>query len=99
MKYIKDGKFSNCKAIELNGRWISNPTEEQIRLAGWVEYVPPTAEPYTPTYEERVEELIRERYTISEEFAILRQRDTKAEEFAEYFAYCEDCKARAKAEE
>ena len=39
---------------------------------------------------------IRERYTIDQEFAILRQRDTKPEEFAEYDKYCEECKARAK---
>lgn len=47
-------------------------------------------------YGERVERLIRERYSLSDELALSRQRETKAEEFAEYFAYCEDCKARAK---
>lgn len=26
--------FSSCKTIELNGRWVSNPTEEQITEAG-----------------------------------------------------------------
>lgn len=35
---------------------------------------------------------IRKKYSISEEFAILRQRDEKPEEYAEYFAYCEQCK-------
>lgn len=48
------------------------------------------------TYEERVEILIRQRYSISAEFAILRQRDTKPEEFAEYNSYAEQCKAKAK---
>ena len=48
------------------------------------------------TYEERVEILIRQRYSISAEFAILRQRDTKPEEFAEYNAYAEECKIEAK---
>jgi hypothetical protein len=48
------------------------------------------------TYEERVEILIRQRYSISAEFAILRQRDTKPEEFAEYNAYAEQCKIEAK---
>ena len=47
-------------------------------------------------YEEKVVAYIRERYTIDQEFAILRQRDTKPEEFAEYDRYCEECKARAK---
>ena len=36
---------------------------------------------------------VRERYTLDEELAILRQRDTKPEEFAEYNEYVEQCKA------
>lgn len=47
-------------------------------------------------YGERVERLIRERYTLSDELALSRQRETKAEEFAEYFQFCEECKARVK---
>lgn len=49
-------------------------------------------------YSERVNALIRERYDESAELAILRQRDEKPERFAEYFAFCEECKVRAKAE-
>lgn len=52
----------------------------------------------TISYGELVNSKIRARYTISQEFAILRQRDTKQDEFAEYNAYCEQCKAEAKAE-
>lgn len=52
--------------------------------------------PDTPSYEELVVKYIREKYTIDAELAIQRQRDTKPEDFAEYFAYCEDCKRRAK---
>ena len=48
------------------------------------------------SYEEKVISYIRERYTIDQELAILRQRYTKPEEFAEYDRYCEECKARAK---
>lgn len=47
-------------------------------------------------YEARVEALIRERYTVSDELAILRQRDTKPAEFDVYNAFCEACKRRAK---
>lgn len=47
-------------------------------------------------YSERVNALIRERYSDSEELSILRQRDEKPSEFAEYYAYCEECKIRAK---
>ena len=48
-------------------------------------------------YSTLVERYIREKYSLSAELAILRQRDSKPEEFAEYNAYAEDCKARAKA--
>ena len=37
-------------------------------------------------------ELIRERYSIDDEFAILRQKDSKPNEFNEYFHYVENCK-------
>lgn len=48
------------------------------------------------TYKQKVEDYIREKYTVSDELAILRQRDTKPEEYAEYYAYCEECKAKSK---
>lgn len=47
-------------------------------------------------YPELVEELIRQRYTITQELALNRQRDTKVEEFNEYNTYCENCKVEAK---
>lgn len=47
-------------------------------------------------YEEKASELIRERYSLNEELAILRQRDVKMEEYAEYNAYAEECKELAK---
>lgn len=47
-------------------------------------------------YEQLVVSKIRERYTIDQELAILRQRDTKPQEFAEYDAYVEQCKTDAK---
>lgn len=47
-------------------------------------------------YGETVNGLIRRKYTLSEELAILRQRDTKAEEFEAYNAYAEFCKEEAR---
>ena len=47
-------------------------------------------------YAEAVNDKIRERYSISDEFAILRQKDEKPEEYVAYFAYCEECKAFVK---
>ena len=49
-------------------------------------------------YANLVSKLIREKYSVDDEMAILRQRDTKPEEWKEYNSYCEDCKAKAKAE-
>lgn len=49
-------------------------------------------------YEKTVEMNIREKYSLSQELAILRQRDSKPEDYAEYNAYCEQCKAQAKSE-
>ena len=65
-------------------------------------YIPYTVEELAKRKEQKyvmlVERYIRERYSLSAELAILRQRDTKTEEFAEYFTYAEECKARAKLE-
>ena len=51
-----------------------------------------------PTYDELVDAEIRKRYSASQEFAILRQKDEKPMEYAEYYAYCEECKAKIKAD-
>ena len=48
------------------------------------------------SYEQLVSEYIREKYSIDDEFAILRQKDEKPEEYAVYYAYAEECKARAR---
>lgn len=52
----------------------------------------------TVSYEQLVISKIRERYTIDQELAILRQRDIKPTEFAEYNSYVEQCKTDAKEE-
>ena len=39
---------------------------------------------------------IRKKYSVNDELAILRQRDTKPKEFAEYDAYVESCKILVK---
>ena len=43
-------------------------------------------------YEERVVSRIREKYSVDDELAILRQRETKPEEFAEYNTFVEQIK-------
>lgn len=47
-------------------------------------------------YDDAVDNEIRKRYSASQEFAILRQKDEKPEEYATYFAYCEECKEYVK---
>lgn len=41
--------------------------------------------------------IVRAKYSADAELAIQRQRDSKPEEFAEYYAFCEAAKAAAKA--
>ena len=52
----------------------------------------------TVDYGEAINSEIRKKYTKSHEFAILRQKDEKPQEYTEYFAYCEQCKAFVKAQ-
>lgn len=49
-------------------------------------------------YAALVNEKIRARFTLSEELAILRQRDTKPDEFEAYNAFVEQCKTEARGE-
>lgn len=48
-------------------------------------------------YPELVNLFVREKYSAADEFALLRQKEEKPEEFMQYFAYCERCKERARA--
>lgn len=106
-KYIKNNEIRPanqivCKEIrqeEIEGVVqdveynIYNPSEEMILSDGWEIY-----DNSQELYEEKVVELIRERYTVNQELAILRQRDSKQEEFEEYNTYVEECKTIAKKE-
>ena len=49
-------------------------------------------------YEDRVVELLRKKYSLNQELAILRQRNEKPEEYQAYHDYAEQCKATAKRE-
>lgn len=64
-------------------------TERQIRLAkknGTIDRI----------YADTVNALIRRKYTISDELAILRKRDENPEEFSAYNLYAEQCKLEVK---
>lgn len=64
------------------------------------EVIPDVSEEEQPIpemiYEEQVVAKIRERYSVDDELAILRQRDTKPDEFEAYNAYAESCKEEAR---
>ena len=47
-------------------------------------------------FEQRVVNRIREKYSIDDELAILRQKDSKPEEFAEYNKFVETIKIEEK---
>ena len=97
------GETRNGKVIatvQVNGRWVSNPSVETLFKDGWEEYTPPQPKPYVPTYDEvykaKIVELVRAKYDVDDEFAILRQRESKSDQFEEYNEYVEDCKAPAR---
>lgn len=47
-------------------------------------------------YKHQIDELIREKYSINDEIAIIRQRYTKPDEFVDYFEYIESIKKEIK---
>ncbi len=98
--YLNGVEVERPLSLVHNNTTYVPPTDEQILAAGYeIREVDTSEAPiYTPTYETRVVELIRMRYTVDDELAILRQRDTKPDEFAEYNDYCEQCKTQAKEE-
>lgn len=67
----------------VNGNYIEMTPEEIAEIQKNIPVIP---------YEQRVVNRIREVYSVDDELAILRQRETKPEEFAEYNAFVEKIK-------
>lgn len=76
-----------------NGVYRDMTPEEEAEFNAMVASIP------QPSYEERIVMRIRAKYSVDDELAILRQRDTKPEEFAKYNEYVEQIKAEEKAKE
>lgn len=53
-------------------------------------------ESWEALYESEIVRRIRQKYSVNQELAILRQRDEKPEEFKTYNKYVEACKAAVK---
>lgn len=81
-------KYVNGKYIELTAEEITAMQAEAERAEA--EYW------QSVSYAEAVNAKIRERYSQSDEFGLLRQMLKKPDEFAKYFAFCEECKAFVK---
>ena len=73
----------------VNGQYIEMTEEEIAEIKKEALAIP---------YEERVVNRIRCVYTVDDELAILRQRETKPEEFAAYNAFVEKIKAEERGE-
>ena len=73
----------------INGEYVEMTEEEIAELQKDVPDIP---------YEERIVSRIREKYSVNDELAILRQRSTKPEEFEEYNAFVEQIKQEEKQE-
>lgn len=84
MRICENGIYRDMTAEELAS---AQAEQESAEAAYWQS---------TP-YDEAVNAEIRKRYTESQEFAILRQQAEKPEEYAEYYAYCEQCKKYVRA--
>lgn len=97
--FIKNGEVKSLDVIggkvvttiKIDGRWVSNPQYADFIADGWQPYTLPAEE----RYRDRVVELIRTKYSVDDELARLRQKETKSKEYDSYFDYCEACKKQA----
>ena len=81
-----DDKYSDCQASDFNDDLSFNIEKYNARKQ----------KQDNDEYENKIVALIRQKYNVNQELAILRQRDTKPEEFAEYNKYVEQCKEQVK---
>ena len=62
--------ISTCTTLKINGRWVSNPTQEQIFADGWQIYTPPPVPPQAePDYDSVVEAVKKMFSTDTEELS------------------------------
>ncbi len=83
-----DAEYSDCIASDFNDDLTFSTNKYNARKLKQKQAV----------YEEKIVAKIRQKYSVNQELALLRQLSTKPEEFAEYSAYVENCKAEVKQE-
>ena len=81
-----DDKYSDCQASDFNDDLSFNVDKYNARKQ----------KQDNDIYENKVVTLIRKKYNVNQELAILRQRDTKPLEYQEYYDYVEQCKEQVK---
>ena len=86
-----DDKYSDCTFDDFDENLDFSISKYNSRVAREKE------EKDVFDYENLVVSLIRKKYTINQELAILRQQNSKPQEYEEYFNYVEECKLQAKA--
>ena len=84
-----DDVYSDCQASDFNNDDLTFSIEK---------YNARKQKQDNDEYENKIVGLIRKKYNVNQELAILRQRDTKPIEYQEYYDYVEQCKAEAKSE-
>ena len=83
-----DDKYSDCQSSDFNDDLTFNVEKYNTRKQ----------KQDNNEYENKIVALIRQKYNINQELAILRQRDTKPQEYQEYYNYVEQCKEQVKNE-
>ena len=91
--YSDSGKFVHRLGTE---SYFKRSTLLPGDTVGKFEEVDEIPEETGTNYNEEVNSMIRQRYSLSEELAILRQRDSKPDEFDAYNEYAEYCKVEVK---
>lgn len=91
--YSDSGKFVHRLGTE---SYFKRSTLLPGDTVGKFEEVDEIPEETGTNYNEEVNSMIRQRYSLSEELAILRQRDSKPDEFEVYNEYAEYCKVEVK---
>lgn len=89
------GKYVHRKGTDTYFKRCSKLKTDTADKFEEVDSIPEPKE--TINYNEEVNNLIRTKYSLSEELAILRQKEEKPDEYREYFDFCEKCKTDVKA--
>lgn len=83
-----DDKYADCQASDFDEDLTFNLEKYNARKQ----------KQDNDEYENKIVALIRKKYNVNQELAILRQRDTKPLEYQEYYNYVEQCKKQVKNE-